>query len=61
MAAQLATIAGDFIMSINDTPFIREAFAAFDIREVETTWTIGAKTAGAGTKVIELIIRTRLA
>lgn len=59
MAAQLATIAGDFIISINDTPFIREAFAAFEIQEVDTTWTIGAKSAGAGAKVTELIIRNR--
>ena len=59
MAEQLATIAGDFIISINDTPFIREAFAAFEIQEVDTTWTIGAKSAGAGAKVTELIIRNR--
>ena len=61
MAAQLATIAGSFIMSINDTPFIREAFAAFDIQEVETTWTIGAVATGAGAKVTELIIRNKAA
>jgi DNA adenine methylase len=58
MAAQLATIAGDSIMSINDTAFVREAFAAFEIEEVLTTWTI-AKSATAGTKVTELIIRNR--
>ncbi len=57
MAAQLATIAGSFIMSINDTPFIRSAFEAFDIQEVETTWTIGTAATGAGAKVTELIIR----
>jgi len=61
MAAQLATIAGSFIMSINDTSFIRETFAAFEIQEVETTWTIGTKATGAGAKVTELIIRSRLA
>lgn len=61
MAAQLATIAGSFIMSINDTPFIRETFAAYEIQEVETTWTIGTKATGAGAKVTELIIRSRLA
>ena len=59
MAAQLATIAGSFIMSINDTPFIRETFAAFQIQEVETTWTISTKATGAGAKVTELIIRNR--
>lgn len=61
MAAQLATIAGSFIMSINDTPFVREAFAAFDIQEVETTWTIGTVATGAGAKVTELIIRNKTA
>lgn len=56
MAVQLATIAGSFIMSINDTPFIRETFAAFDMQEVETTWTISSN---ASAKVTELIIRSR--
>lgn len=59
MAAQLATIAGSFIMSINDTPFIRDAFAAFDIKEVATTWTIAKSATGSGTKVTELIIRNK--
>ncbi len=59
MAAQLATIAGDFIMSINDTAFIRETFAAFQIEEVATIWTIGTKMTGGGQKVTELIIRSR--
>lgn len=59
MAAQLATIAGDFVMSTNDTPFIRDAVAAFDIQDVPTTWTISAKAKGNETKVTELIIRNR--
>ncbi|WP_373928695.1 DNA adenine methylase [Sphingomonas aerolata] len=59
MAAQLATIAGSFIISINDTPFIRETFAAFEIQEVETTWTISTKATGTGAKVTEPIIRSR--
>jgi DNA adenine methylase len=58
MAAQLATIAGGFIMSINDTPFIRETFAPFEIQEVPTTWTLGTNT-GVDGKVTELIIRNR--
>jgi DNA adenine methylase len=57
MAGQLATIAGDFIMSINDTPFVREAFTAFDIQEVDTTWMLCTKATGGGAKVTELIIR----
>ena len=58
MAAQLAAIAGDFIMSINDTPFVRETFAAFQIEEISTSWTV-ARSATSGTKVTELIIRNR--
>ena len=59
MAAQLATIAGGFIISINDTPFVREAFAAFRIDEVATTWTLCTKSSGTGARVTELIIRNR--
>ncbi len=58
MAAQLGTIAGSFIMSINDTPFVREAFAAFDMQEVETSWMISNRATGAGTRTTELIIRS---
>lgn len=59
LAEQLAGIAGQFVMSINDTPFIRETFAAFDVHEIETTWTVSSAAAGRGTKVTELIIRNR--
>lgn len=59
MAAQLAAIAGEFIISINDTAFVREVFAAFDIQEVTTTWTISARAKGDETKARELIIRNR--
>lgn len=58
MAEQLAGIAGQFIMSINDTPFIRETFARFRIDEVETTWTLSTKAADRAKKVTELIIRS---
>lgn len=57
MAEQLATIRGQFLMSINATPFVRETFAAFDIQEVETTWTVSSAAAGRGMRVTELIIR----
>ncbi len=59
LAEQLAGVAGRFIMSINDTPYIRETFAAFDISEVQTTWTLATGASGRGTKVTELIIRSR--
>ncbi len=56
MAEQLDRIRGRFIMSINDTPFIRETFARFDIAEIETTWTVSRAAADRGKKVIELVI-----
>ncbi len=59
MAEQLATIAGRFIMSINDTAFVRETFAAFSIEEVETTYTVSSAAAGRATKTTELIIQNR--
>lgn len=59
MAEQLAGIAGSFVLSINDTPFIRETFARFQIDEVPTTWTVSGHAAGASRKVTELIIRNR--
>nr|WP_287412765.1 DNA adenine methylase [Pseudodesulfovibrio sp.] len=40
MAEQLAGIEGKFLLSINDVPEIRETFSAFDIREVETTYSV---------------------
>lgn len=56
MAAQLATIRGKFIMSINDTPFVRAAFAAFSIDEIETSWSVSTASAGRAKRVTELII-----
>ena len=58
MADQLAGIAGPFIMSINDTPIIRETFSRFRIDEVETTWTVSSAASHRAKKVTELIIRS---
>lgn len=56
LAEQLKAIAGRFILSINDTPEIREAFAAFEFEEVKTTYTIASE----GSQVAaELIIWNR--
>jgi len=41
MAAQLATIEGKFLLSLNDRPEVRETFAAFEVTVVETTYSIG--------------------
>ncbi|KQM41161.1 hypothetical protein ASE59_02435 [Sphingomonas sp. Leaf10] len=57
LADRLDTIAGSFVLSINDTPLIRDTFARFAIEEVATTWTVSGHAARAGTKVTELIIR----
>lgn len=53
LAAQLAGIKGRFLLSINDTPGVREVFGAFHMREAATTYTIGAS---AAKRVGELVI-----
>lgn len=40
LATQLAAIKGQFILSINDTPEIRQIFAVFAIEDIETTYTL---------------------
>ena len=55
LAKQLSAGRAKFILSINDNPKIRETFGAFEIREVETTWSIGT-LASADTRRGELII-----
>lgn len=45
LAEQLGMIAGDFVLSINDTPEIRATFSGFAQLEVSTTYTVGAGTA----------------
>ena len=53
LATQLAGIEGRFILSINDTPEMREAFAAFEIEVVDVTYTISSERVQA---VKELIV-----
>lgn len=57
LAAQLATIAGRFILSINDTPGARAVFERFTIDTAETTWTMSTAATGSGKRVTELIVR----
>lgn len=52
LADQLKTIKGRFLLSINDTPQIREIFAGFDVEEVSLKYTLN--TSGQK-KVQELI------
>jgi DNA adenine methylase len=55
MAEQLGTIKGQFLMSINDVPDIREAFSAFQMVDVATTYTVGKKADSRGERA-ELLI-----
>lgn len=55
MADMLAGIDGSFLLSINDVPEIRQAFAAFRQTPVQTSYTI-SKTASRSTPVAELLI-----
>lgn len=52
LADQLAGIEGRFILSINDTPTIREIFAAFAIESVSTTYTLSKASAGAARELL---------
>ncbi|WP_313536959.1 DNA adenine methylase [Sphingomonas sp.] len=45
LAAQLAGLKGKFLLSLNDTPGVREVFGAFAMAEVETTYTFAQKKA----------------
>jgi DNA adenine methylase len=56
MAEILAGIEGAFILSINDTPEVREIFGAFHLQEVSLRYSVSA--AGA-TEAKELIISNR--
>lgn len=53
LADQLATIAGKFVLSINDTPGAREVFGRFHLVEVPVTYTIAK---GAAKQAGELIV-----
>ena len=53
MAAQLASLKGRFLLSINNMPEIRHAFAAFPMDEVRLIYSIGRSTpAGAAELLI---------
>ena len=55
MAAVLAGIKGRFIMSLNDVPEVRSIFAAFQMVQVSTTYTISTQR-GAAPARSELLI-----
>jgi DNA adenine methylase len=52
IAALLATISGQFILSINDTPEIREVFSEFDQQEVKLTYSVAVAERVEATELI---------
>lgn len=42
LAAQLAGVKGKFILSLNDTPGVREVFSGFKLEKVNTRYSVGA-------------------
>lgn len=53
MAARLARLQGNFLLSINDHPAVRETFAGFDMEGVKLRYSVSG---GKGTPARELII-----
>ncbi|WP_294257242.1 DNA adenine methylase [uncultured Sphingomonas sp.] len=53
LAAQLAGVKGKFLLSLNDTPGVREVFGAFGMTPIETTYTVSR---GNASKAGELLI-----
>lgn len=51
----LSALQGRFLMSINDTPEIRDLFAGFQMQAVSTTYTVGARTGRRCKLVKELL------
>ncbi len=60
LADLLASVKGKFLMSINDTPRIRELFGDFLIEEVELKYSITPSAAGRSKTRIELLISNSL-
>lgn len=56
LAEQLARIKGRFILSINDVPQIREAFAGLHLLPVATKYAISTKNHGGAMEAAELLI-----
>ena len=52
LAAQLRAIKGRFIMSLNDTPGLREVFSDFSIEEINTVYTAASSGPKAASQVL---------
>lgn len=57
LADMLGRIRGQFILSLNDVPEVRDIFTGFAIEEVKTTYTISAKRNDPAGSRGELLIR----
>ncbi|MCF6200200.1 MAG: DNA adenine methylase, partial [Hyphomicrobiaceae bacterium] len=53
LADQLATLKGQFILSLNDTPEVRDIFSAFEQEKVQTRYSVSRRSSK---KTGELII-----
>ncbi|WP_282093023.1 DNA adenine methylase [Epibacterium ulvae] len=60
LAAQLAQIKGRFLMSINDVPEIRATFSAFEISQVQTSYSVAKNAASRGARAELLISNFKL-
>ncbi len=49
----LRKISGTFILSLNDTPEVREIFADFRIESIETKYSLGNSKTSAGTRSVD--------
>mgnify|MGYP001233747457 CR=1 FL=1 len=56
MAEQLTRVKGRFILSLNDTPGVREVFARFHIESVKTRYSINSNVNDRGKAVPEVLI-----
>ena len=52
LAEQLATIKGNFILSLNDTPDIRRIFSGFGMEPIQTKYTLGNTNDKTGTELL---------
>lgn len=52
LAEQLAGVRGQWLMSLNDVPGVREVFGAFAIERVETTYSLSGTRTAAGELII---------
>ncbi|MFA5897648.1 MAG: DNA adenine methylase [Hyphomicrobium sp.] len=58
LAERLATLKGQFLLSINDHPLAREVMRAFHIREVVTKYSLGRKVSARELIVSNVPLRT---